>query len=112
MTKEQLDILAPLIACLVGAGLISLPLMAFCIRFAAKPLVDAFVRLREAQGGSKATNETLQLHDRRMALLESELQLIGANLEKLVEAQRFQAELAAPRTEERALRPSEPWSQG
>lgn len=112
MTKQELDFLAPLIAFLVIAGIVTLPVIAFCIRFAFKPLVDGFVRLREAQGASKATMETLQLHDRRMALLESELQQIGSSLEKLAEAQRFQAELAAPRPEERLLRPSEPWSQG
>ena len=100
MTPEESSRLASLIAFLVVAFIVAIPVIALSIRFAAKPAVDALVRLREVQGKSKASDETLLLHDRRMSLLESELQHIHASLERLAEAERFHAQLEAPRAAE------------
>jgi hypothetical protein len=104
MSPQDLDALAPLIAFLVVAFVVSIPIIALSIRFAAKPLVDAMVRLREVQGRAHSSEETMLLHDRRMNLLESELQHITSTLDRLAEAERFRARLEAPRVaEERAL---------
>lgn len=109
MTPQDLDELAPLIAFLVVAFIVAIPVLALSIRFAAKPLVDAMVRLREVQGKNTASEETLMLHDRRMNLLESELQHITTTLDRLAEAERFHARLEAPRAAEpRALSAAEP----
>jgi hypothetical protein len=108
MSPDEINALSPLIAFLTISGIISIPVIAFSLRFAAKPVVDALARLREAQGRNESANETLLLHDRRMSLLETELQHMSATLDKLAEAQRFHAELAAPRAEERALYASVP----
>jgi hypothetical protein len=42
------------------------------------------------------SDEMMALQDRRLSLLESEMQHIGSALERLAEAQEFQAKLAAP----------------
>lgn len=96
LTPEQLDTLAPLIGFAICAFVVSIPVIAFSARFAVKPVVEALIRLREAQGKTNTSNEMLALQDRRLSLLESEMQHIGASLERLAEAQEFQAKLTAP----------------
>jgi hypothetical protein len=104
MSPAELEALAPLIVFLVVAFIVSIPVVAFSLRFAAKPVVDALVRLREVQGRSHVSDETVLLHDRRMSLIESELQHVHTSLDRLAEAERFHAQLDAPRTAEaRAL---------
>jgi septal ring factor EnvC (AmiA/AmiB activator) len=97
VNPAELEVLAPLIGFVVCAFVVSIPVVAFSARYAAKPVVDALVRLREAQGKTAATEERLQLQERRMTLLENELQHIGTTLERLADAERFHAQLAAPR---------------
>ena len=103
MTPAEIEALAPLIVFLVIAFVVSIPVVAFSLRFAAKPVVDALVRLREVQGKASASDETMLLHDRRMSLLESELQHVNGMLERLVEAERFHAQLGAPSADAQAL---------
>ena len=94
MSPEQLEMLAPLIGFAICAFVVSIPVIAFSARYAVKPVVDALIRLREAQGKAGASDEMLTMQDRRLSLLESEMQHVGATLERLVEAQEFQARLA------------------
>jgi hypothetical protein len=96
MSPEQLEMLAPLIGFVICAFIVSIPVIAFSARFAVKPVVDALIRLREAQGKTDISTEMLALQDRRLSLLESEMQHIGSALERLAEAQEFQAKLSAP----------------
>lgn len=96
MSTEQLEMLAPLIGFAICAFVVSIPVIAFSARFAVKPVVEALIRLREAQGKTNASGEMLALQDRRLSLLESEMQHIGSALERLAEAQEFQAKLSAP----------------
>jgi hypothetical protein len=96
MSPAEIEALAPLIVFLVIAFVVSIPVVAFSLRFAARPVVDALVRLREVQGKTTASDETMLLHDRRMSLLESELQHVHTTLERLVDAERFHAQLDAP----------------
>ena len=99
MSPEQLEMLAPLIGFAIAAFVVSIPVIAFSARFAIKPVVEALIRLREAQGKAGVSNDMLMLQDRRLSLLESEMQHIGATLERLAEAQEFAAQLgggAAP----------------
>ncbi|HEX6746483.1 MAG TPA: hypothetical protein VF092_04145 [Longimicrobium sp.] len=98
MSPEQLEMLAPLIGFAIAAFVVSIPVIAFSARFAIKPVVDALIRLREAQTKTGASSEMLAMQDRRLALLESEMQHIGASLDRLIEAQEFHARLGAPQT--------------
>ena len=95
MSPEQLEMLAPLIGFAIAAFVVSIPVIAFSARFAIKPVVDALIRLREAQAKTGASSEMLAMQDRRLALLESEMQHVGASLDRLVEAQEFHARLGA-----------------
>src|SRR5215212_12031196 len=95
MSPEQIEMLAPLIVFAIAAFIVSIPVIAFSARYAVKPVVDALIRLREAQGRTGASNEMMALQDRRLSLLESEIQHVGATLERLVEAQEFHTSLGA-----------------
>jgi hypothetical protein len=97
MSPADIQELAPLIGFLTTAFIISIPVIAFSARFAIRPIAEAMVRLREAQGSGRGADEALLLHDRRLSLMESELQAIHGSLERLVEAERFRRELEAPR---------------
>jgi hypothetical protein len=50
-----------------------IPLLGLTIRFSLKPLVEAFIRLREAQAGSTQ----MQALQQRVAYLERQLELRG-----------------------------------
>lgn len=97
MTPAEIESLAPLIGFLTTAFIVAIPVVAFSARFAIKPIADAVARLRESQGQAAGSEAMLQLQDRRMSLLEAELQAIHGTLERLVEAERFRSELEASR---------------
>jgi hypothetical protein len=106
MSPAEIEALAPLLVFLVVAFVVTIPVVAFSLRFAARPVVDALMRLREAQGRAHVSDETVLLHDRRMSLIESELQHVHTALERLSEAERFHAQLEAPRSAEARPLPS------
>jgi hypothetical protein len=95
MSPQDIEALAPLIGFVVTAFVVSIPVVAFSARFAIKPIADALVRIREAQGGARSADEALLMHDRRLQLMEAELQQIHGTLERLVDADRFRTELEA-----------------
>lgn len=75
------------------AGLVVLvPVVGLTARFALRPVVDAIVRMKEA-GNSR---ESLAMLERRMALLEQEMQSVEPLREevaRVADAQRFQMKL-------------------
>jgi hypothetical protein len=109
MSPAEIEALAPLIGFLVTAFVVSIPVIAFSARFAIKPIAEALARVRESQGGSRGADEALLLHDRRMSLMEAELQHMHGLMERLVESDRFRTELESARASQAlpaATRPS------
>lgn len=84
------EILIPLVAILVGGIAIILPIAGLTARFALKPLVDSYVRVREGGGG-----ERMELMARRLTLLEEQLQAVEKEQARLAEDQDFRAQLKA-----------------
>jgi hypothetical protein len=82
-----------LAAVLLGGLTVLTPVVAFSVRFAIRPVVEGMVRLREAQQADR----TDQLQDRRMAVLEAEVQSLQHTVRNLVEAESFNRELASSR---------------
>jgi hypothetical protein len=72
----------------VGA-IILVPVVALSVRFSLKPLIEARARLRHGD----VTDVT---QDRRLALLEAEMQNIQGTLQGLVEVDDFRRQLATP----------------
>lgn len=85
------------IAWAVVLGLaIVIPIAGLTARFALRPIVDAIARFKEAGNSGDA----LRMIERRMDLLEQEVQSMAAmrdDIARLVEAQEFQLRLSAPR---------------
>jgi hypothetical protein len=74
----------PLLAILLGGLLIPIPVAGLTLRFALKPALETFARVRELQGES----EENRLIERRLALLEQHLQSLV--LLRIIEEQRPQ----------------------
>ena len=80
-------------AVILGGLTVLTPVVAFSARYALRPIVDSIVRLREAQAGDRADS----LQDRRIAVLEAEIQSLQHAVRSLQEVDEFRRELAAPR---------------
>jgi hypothetical protein len=82
---------------LLGSLMLLIPIAGFTARFAMKPIVESLAKLRDS--GAKV--EAIELVERRLALLEQEVQSV-ANIKdevtRLVDELEFQRKLAAPRT--------------
>ena len=87
--------LVALVAVVMGCLMFLIPIAGVTARFALKPMAEALARMRE----SGSTNETIQLIERRLALLEHEQQSVMElkhEMERLSEALEFQKQLVAP----------------
>ncbi|MGH7500835.1 MAG: hypothetical protein ACREL7_03675 [Longimicrobiales bacterium] len=78
-----------------GSLMVLIPIAGVTARFAMKPIVESLARLRE----SGAKNEAVDMLERRMALLEQEVQAITGmreDVSRLIEELEFQRKLVAP----------------
>ena len=93
MDSGSLRDLTGLAAVLLMGGAVLVPVVALSVRFALKPVVDAWVRIRQETGGS--TRE-MAMQDRRMALLEQEIQGLQRTVQELADADDFRRRLHEP----------------
>ena len=85
MTKDQAEGIAEItIVFFVGLTLI-IPMIALSLRFALKPVIETWMRMKSSQVGE----ETIQMQDRRIALLEAEVQSLQQVVQHRVEATEF-----------------------
>lgn len=69
-----------------------LPVAALSVRIALKPIVEAIARLMEIRGQQQAGD----LLERRVALLEQEIQIVRAENSRLMEERDFYNQLDSP----------------
>jgi len=84
--------LTAIIAIFMGSLMVLIPIAGFTARFAMRPIVESLARLRE----SGAKTEALDMLERRMALLEQEVQNVAGirdDVARLVEELEFQRRL-------------------
>ncbi len=81
--------LTEIIAVVMGISIVLIPVIGITARFALKPTVEAFSRLFEGKGA----NETISILERRMALMESQIESIESNLKRLVDVTDFHQQL-------------------
>jgi hypothetical protein len=94
MQALPIDVTA-IVAIFMGSLMILIPVAGLTARFALKPIVESLARLRESSQGGAA----VQMLERRMALLEQEVQSVTGFREevaRLVEELEFQRKLASP----------------
>ncbi len=77
---------------LIGGTAILLPLFGLTVRFALKPIVDSVIKIMEA----RRTNAEMELLERRVTLLEQELNGTQHDLQRLIEKDEFDRRLAKP----------------
>lgn len=83
------ELLIPLAAILVGGTAIILPIAGLTARFALKPVVEAFARLKSSTGAE----QRLELMETRMALVEEQMHALERDNARLREESEFQKRL-------------------
>lgn len=87
---EPINITA-ILAVFMGISIVLIPVIGITARFALKPTVEAFSRLFEGRGA----NESINLLERRMSLIESQIDSIEANVRRLADVSEFHHKLEA-----------------
>lgn len=98
-----------LVSVIMGISVVLIPIAGLTARYALKPIVEALGRYFEGQG----TQESIKIVERRLVLLEHQLDELQGSLNRLVEVSEFDARLRgaedekvlAPGTEEDRLTP-------
>jgi hypothetical protein len=83
-TDELEGIAMVVVATFAGLTLLA-PVLALCARFALKPVMETWIRLRQGQ----TSDQEKIMQDRRIALLEAELQNLQQMVQQRLEVQEF-----------------------
>ena len=81
--------LTSVIAVIMGISVVLIPVIGLTARFALKPVVEALSKVFESRG----TEESLQIMDRRIGLLEAQIEGMESSMNRLAEARHFDAQL-------------------
>ena len=81
--------LVAVISVIMGISIVLIPVIGLTARFALKPTVEALSRVFETRG----MDESFQILDRRMSLLESQIEALESSVRRLNEATSFDAQL-------------------
>jgi hypothetical protein len=90
--------LTEVVAVIMGTMMFLIPIAGFTLRFAIKPVAEALARMRDAT----TTNETIQLVERRLTLLEQEtagVVELREDVRQLRQALEFERQLGAGRSD-------------
>ena len=87
---QPIDLTA-LLAVFMGVSVVLVPVIGITARFALKPTVEALSRFFEKRG----SDEAISILERRMALIEQQVESIDTNVQRLVETADFDQKLAA-----------------
>ncbi len=90
MNFDSQDVIG-LVAVIMVFSIVLVPVIGLTARFALKPTVEALSQFFSKKGDQ----ETVVLLERRMALMEQQLEAMEVNLRSLDEAQRFDQRLRA-----------------
>ena len=88
---QPIDLTA-LLAVFMGVSVVLVPVIGITARFALKPTVEALSRFFEKRG----SDEAISILERRMALIEQQVESIDTNVQRLVETAEFDRNLATP----------------
>ena len=90
MQVLPIDITA-LLAVFMGISIVLIPVIGITARFALKPTVEALARLFEHKG----LEDTVAIMDRRMALLEAQIESLEGSVKQLSEVADFHRQLGS-----------------
>lgn len=94
LTPSNMDMVLPidlvgLVATIMGISIVLIPVIGLTARFALKPVVEALARVFDSRG----RDETVGILERRMALMEQQMESLEGSLRRLTEASAFHREL-------------------
>jgi hypothetical protein len=92
-SDDFMGLASVVVAFFAGAALLT-PILALSARFALKPVMETWMRLRQ----SETTDQEKLIQDRRIALLEAELQSVQQLLHQRMAVQEFDRELSTSGT--------------
>lgn len=81
--------LTSLVAVIMGISLVLIPVLGITARYALKPTVEALMTLFE----NRNTDESMRILERRVALLEQQVEILETGQHRLQEAQEFRKQL-------------------
>lgn len=81
--------LTAVVAVVLGSLMFLIPIAGITARFALKPLVESMARFFD----SRAMEDAMAINERRVALLESQVESLEHTVDQLREAQSFDREL-------------------
>ena len=88
---QPIDLTA-LLSVFMGISIVLVPVIGLTARFALKPTVEALSRFFDKKG----SDEAVSILERRIALMEQQLESIASSVQRLAEAAEFDQKLAAP----------------
>ena len=88
MNVLPIDFVA-LISVIMGISVVLIPVAGLTARYALKPVVDALGRYLQGQG----TEDSIKIVERRLGLLEQQLDEVQGSMNRLVEVSEFDARL-------------------
>lgn len=95
--------LTSIVAIVMGMLVVLIPVAGLTLRFALKPTVEAIARLFEHKG----VEEQVTILERRMSLLEAQMESVDSAVTRIADAMEFDRELEGGRSRRRSLPPSE-----
>ena len=88
MSVLPVDLVA-LVSAVMGISIVLFPVIGITFRFAVKPAVEALTRAFE----HRQLDETVNIMERRMGLMEQQIQALESTMERLVEVTEFHNQL-------------------
>ena len=93
--------LTEIIAVFMGISIVLIPVIGLTARFAIKPVVEALTKGLESRG----QDETVRILERRIALLEAQVESMEHSVARVEEAADFEARLRRPIPPETSQQP-------
>jgi hypothetical protein len=103
MTSEEFYAIASIVVAVFAGAALLVPILALSARFALKPVMETWIRLRQ----SETTDQDKILQDRRIALLEAEVQTLHQLVQQRLEVHEFERKLSVPVSDADARLPPE-----
>lgn len=88
MPIQPVDLIE-LVAVIMGVSIVLIPVIGLTARFALKPTVEALSKFFDVRG----SQEVVALLERRMALLEQQVEVVESSVQRLGDARDFDRQL-------------------
>jgi hypothetical protein len=96
--------LIPLVAILTGGLIVLIPVIGFTARYVLKPFEETLTRYLQVRGA----DDSVRIMERRLALVEQQLETMESTLNRIADAADFHRELRAPQAHAPTAIPAPP----